>query len=89
MRRTTVHYSGHVQGVNFRSTARRIAREHSVVGYVENLSDGRVRLVAEGEEEAVRRYLDSVRSAMGGKIADVDEHEGEATGEFDGFDIRY
>src|SRR5262249_24196810 len=48
--RATVHYSGHVQGVGFRYAARSIAGKYAVTGFVQNLSDGRVRLVVEGNQ---------------------------------------
>ena len=44
-------YEGRVQGVGFRYTARRIAAGFDVAGYVRNLADGRVELVASGDDE--------------------------------------
>ena len=41
-----VIYSGQVQGVGFRYTTSRIAAGHAVVGFVKNLTDGTVELVA-------------------------------------------
>jgi acylphosphatase len=65
MSRTTVrrrvHYSGRVQGVGFRFASQCLAQDHSVGGYVRNLHDGRVELVAEGEPEAVEALLAAVR----------------------------
>src|SRR5262245_51276190 len=46
--RRTVYYTGHVQGVGFRYTARAAAQSCDVVGFVRNLDDGRVQIVAEG-----------------------------------------
>ena len=40
--------SGDVQGVGYRFFAQRAAARHQVVGYVKNLSDGRVEALAEG-----------------------------------------
>jgi acylphosphatase len=89
MIRKTVHYSGHVQGVNFRATARRIARGSPVTGYVKNLPDGRVELVAEGEEKDVDAVLSEVAEAMSGFIRDTRVDTGAASGEFDSFGIAY
>jgi acylphosphatase len=63
-----VTYSGRVQGVGFRCTARQIAAGFEVAGYVRNLSNGDVELVAEGEESAVASFLDSVADRMRGYI---------------------
>jgi acylphosphatase len=46
--RYRVLVSGRVQGVFFRDTCRRLAREHGVAGWVRNLPDGRVEAVFEG-----------------------------------------
>ncbi|MGC8611600.1 MAG: acylphosphatase [Athalassotoga sp.] len=45
---------GYVQGVGFRSFVRARAKTLGVKGYVENLDDGSVKVVAEGEEESLR-----------------------------------
>ena len=52
---------GLVQGVGFRFFAERAARECDVKGWVRNRPDGTVESVAEGEEGAVRRYLERLR----------------------------
>jgi acylphosphatase len=86
--RRQVHFSGHVQGVGFRYTARRIAAGHPIGGYVRNLPDGRVLLVAEGAADDVRVFLNEVQSTLGRHIIAADVHDGPATDEFDGFEIR-
>jgi acylphosphatase len=87
--RSTVYYTGHVQGVGFRYTAHSIARGHDVAGYVRNLPDGRVELVAEGERRAIGGFLDDVRERLSHHIRDERTDVGPATGEFTGFDIRH
>lgn len=68
--------SGRVQGVGFRFFAERAARAASVRGWVRNLPDGRVETLAEGEESAVARYLESIRKGpSGGRVDSVEIEE--------------
>jgi len=89
MIRQTVYYSGQVQGVGFRYTACRTAEGLAVSGFVRNLADGRVELIAEGEEGEVERYLDRLAGTMRGAIRDVQSQQSSGTGEFRGFDVRF
>jgi len=82
MIRLTVQFTGRVQGVGFRYTTQRIARRHAVAGYVQNLPDGRVKLVAEGERAEVRAFADEVADTMAGYIIHQARDESAASGEF-------
>ncbi len=57
-KRLEITVSGRVQGVFFRASAKRVADAHGLVGYAKNLPDGRVEIVAEGEESGLRALLD-------------------------------
>ena len=87
--RRTVYYTGHVQGVGFRYTARSVAHRFGVTGYARNLSDGRVELVAEGNREELDDFLRELRDHMFGRIRDEKCDVQPATGEFTGFEIRH
>lgn len=82
-----VHYRGTVQGVGFRMVARRLAQHHAVTGYVRNLADGRVELVATGEPDEIDRYLGAVATHMAGYIQGQDVQD-EPLQVFPNFDIR-
>jgi acylphosphatase len=81
-------YTGRVQGVGFRATAAQLAARHAVTGYVRNLPDGRVELVAEGETAEVERFAAAVAERMAGHIDAVDRQTRPATGEFRAFAVR-
>jgi len=49
--------SGRVQGVFYRGAAAQRARELGVRGYARNLPDGRVEVLACGEDDAVRTFV--------------------------------
>ena len=84
-----VYYSGRVQGVGFRYTVRMIAGPFAVAGFVRNLPDGRVQLVAEGTADEIGRFLDAINTEMGHYIRDAREQTSPAKGDFSGFDIRF
>ncbi|MFX0013301.1 MAG: acylphosphatase [Promethearchaeota archaeon] len=55
MKRVRIYVTGRVQGVFFRVYTRNFARQLSIRGYVRNLPDGRVEIVAEGSEESLKK----------------------------------
>ena len=59
--RKRVLVSGRVQGVFFRDSCRREAERLGVSGSARNLDDGRVEVIAEGDENAVRTLIDWCR----------------------------
>ena len=68
LQRRQVLYSGHVQGVGFRYTTRSIARDYEVTGYVRNLPDGSVEVVAEGPVDQLDVFLEQVSDRLSGHI---------------------
>ena len=80
MQAKLVHYAGNVQGVGFRATASRLARDYPVTGWVRNLPDGRVQLLVEGPAAAVEAFLQAVRDRWAGDIAEEHVQDQEPTG---------
>jgi acylphosphatase len=89
MRRRTYYFSGYVQGVGFRYTARHAAAGHRVTGFVRNLDDGRVELVMEGPDAEMDAVIDRVNAELAQNINHTTCDTREATGEFKGFEIRH
>jgi acylphosphatase len=87
-RRLTVHYSGRVQGVGFRYTAKTVAAGFEITGIVRNLSDGRVELVCEGRHAELEAFRAALKdSGLAGFIRDEQVNWADAKNEFRGFEI--
>jgi acylphosphatase len=87
-RRMTILYSGHVQGVGFRYTVKRVALGFEVTGTVRNLPDGRVEVMAEGEPAELESFREAIRdSGLGSLIRQETPAWGEASGTSRGFEI--
>jgi acylphosphatase len=82
--------SGRVQGVCFRMFTQREAQELGLVGWVRNLYDGRVEIVAEGARELLDRFVAWCRHGPPyAEVSRLEQQDEQATSEFRGFRIRY
>ena len=85
-----VYYSGDVQGVGFRATTVAIARRHpSVRGWVRNLADGRVEVLADGPAAAVDDFLADLRENMAEYIRNEDVFDRDGDETVSGFRVTY
>jgi len=81
---------GVVQGVGFRYFVLQHARDLSLKGYVLNLADRGVEVVAEGGEESLRQLLDRLREGPAASVVgDVDVTWEEPTGAHEGFRVEF
>ena len=88
VRRVRVRVHGEVQGVFFRDTIRREARERGVAGWARNRPDGTVEAVFEGEAGAVDALVELAHEGpRDARVARVDVAEEEAEG-LAGFEVR-
>ena len=79
-----------VQGVGFRFTVNRLARRLGIEGWVRNLGDGRVELLCESEEGALKDLLKQIRGgSLRNYIEETEAEWSEPTGEFNNFEIRF
>ena len=89
-KRIHVFISGRVQGVFFRVNTQNKARELGLTGWVQNLTDGRVEAVFEGEEEKIKEMLGWIKnSPFPAKVKSIEIEEESFKGEFNNFEIRY
>jgi acylphosphatase len=90
MQRIHMWVSGVVQGVGFRYFTVRKARELGVSGWVRNTPDGRVEIVAEGENWQLENLVESVNTGpSSSSVSRVDVEEEKYQKEFNGFEVRF
>ena len=86
MERITAIMSGKVQNVGYRTRVVGIAKESGITGTVQNLTDGRVKIIADGEERDLKGFLDaiSIKNALI-DVEDVEVKYSDATRESNDF----
>lgn len=90
MKRAHIWVSGRVQGVYYRATTCEVAKRLRLTGWVRNLPDGRVEIVAEGPEDALKALIDWCWEGPPlARVEDVEVKWEEPTGEYDDFRVRY
>ena len=90
MKRIHIIVSGNVQGVFYRHNTNIVANKLGLKGFVRNLSNGDVEVVAEGKEEKLKELIEFCKE--GPESAHVDnvkiKYE-KSTEEFNTFSIKY
>lgn len=68
VQRRRIIFSGRVQGVGFRATARRLAGAFKLRGWIKNEPDGTVLMEVQGDAPTIDAYLAELRDRMSGSI---------------------
>ena len=92
MKKVRVHLiiEGRVQGVWFRESTRKKALSLGVYGWVRNLPDGTVEVVAEGDEDRIEELVKWChKGPPAAEVINVRKKEEEYLGEFNDFDVVY
>jgi len=88
MKRIHAFVSGSVQGVFFRSFARNEAAKLGLTGFARNLDDGRVEIVAEGDEDKLTGLIEILKTKHPiAQVENIDAEWNEAKKEFNNFRI--
>ena len=72
MVRKHIFFSGNVQGVGFRYRSFYIAQSLGLIGWVENLWDGRVEMEVQGSEASIREMLDRIQQQRWINVTDME-----------------
>ena len=89
-KRIHIFITGRVQGVFFRQSTRVMAIKNNVTGWIRNLDDGRVEIVAEGEESNIDALIDWCKTGpANSRVDEFELVEENSTDEFKNFEVRY
>ncbi len=90
LKRIHIFVTGRVQGVFFRQSTRVMAIKNNVNGWIRNLDDGRVEIVAQGKERDIDNLTNWCRTGPANSRVDEFELKIESiTEEFENFEVRY
>jgi len=90
MKRIIIRVFGIVQGVFFRYTTRKVARNLGLTGIVKNLPDGSVYIEAEGEEDKLRELLNYAKKGpKSAKVESIEYEYKDAKFKYKGFDYSF
>ena len=86
MKRLTAYVSGKVQKAGFRARVMEIARVLKVKGTVENLEDGRVKIIAESDEDKLKLFEEAIdiKNTLI-NVSSIEKQYSDATGEYSKF----
>ncbi len=89
MKTIRLYLFGRVQGVGMRFTVMQIAKKVGVKGYVKNLSDGSVEIVAQGKSAQVDDFIKRAKNARTGNITDTSLEVLDTRKTFNGFNVEF
>lgn len=82
-------FKGHVQGVGFRYTSYRAANKSQLTGWVRNLPDGSVEMLAQGQAQDIDDCINDIQESFGGYIHETQVNEQPYNPRHTSFNITY
>jgi acylphosphatase len=86
MKKATLYISGDVQRAGYRTKVVSIAKAYDIKGNVQNLPDGRVKIIGEGEESNLEQFIQAVniKNTLI-KVKDIEKQYSDPSGEYQSF----
>ena len=82
-------FTGSVQGVGFRFTAHRMAIRHQLTGFVRNMMDGTVEMLAQGSAEDIDDCIRDIKEYFAGYIRETRIEENPPDPRYTNFNITF
>ena len=90
LKRIHIFVTGRVQGVFFRQSTKVMAIKNNAKGWVRNLDDGRVEIVAQGETQDIDNLAHWCKTGpANSRVDEFELSEENVTDEFENFEVRY
>lgn len=88
LRHLRIH--GKVQGVGYRFFATRVARRMGLKGWIQNMRDGAVEALVEGEKKAIDEWIEELREGPRyAEVTQIDQESKDFTGRLGDFDVKF
>lgn len=86
MKRLTLQISGNVQRAGYRTKVVSIAEALTITGTIQNLKDGRVKIIAEGNEKDLERFIHAIdiKNTLI-NVVNIEKGYSSYTGDYQGF----
>ena len=89
-KRVHIFVHGRVQGVFFRQATKVIAIKNNVTGWVQNLDDGRVEILIEGDDKCIDSVITWCDCGpANSRVDDIQINNENYLGSFENFEVRY
>ena len=89
MVRKHIWFTGQVQGVGFRWTARQLAQQMHLTGWCRNDMDGRVEMEIQGDSTTIYRYLNELGSFGSIRVDHMDIHSIPVVANEPDFEVKF
>ncbi|HET7436639.1 MAG TPA: acylphosphatase [Thermoanaerobaculia bacterium] len=81
---------GKVQGVGYRFFATRVARRNGLKGWIQNMRDGTVEALVEGEKQSIDDWLEELKEGPRfAEVTRIEQESKEFTGKLPDFDVKF
>ncbi|MGH9458580.1 MAG: acylphosphatase [Thermoanaerobaculia bacterium] len=85
-----IRIHGKVQGVGYRFYATRVARRLGLKGHIQNLRDGTVEAVVEGEPDKINEWIEELKEGPRyAEVTKIDQERREFRGTYGDFDVKF
>ena len=85
-----IRIHGKVQGVGYRFFATRVARRLGLKGWIQNMRDGSVEAMVEGEDKTIDEWIEELKEGPRyAEVTKIDQEQKESTGKLGDFDVKF